>query len=711
MTWSESARVSALVFVALAAVLLSGCGEQSTPQGAPGPNAPPQLTRQSQQVPSDDPFSEDAASEDATFAAGPAAEAPRQPAVVAAAGLEQPVAGDPAAVLQDEHSQYELLPELSGSDPVTGAAQAPAGAEPSELSPAGAVPSAPAVTQHEPSLDGPFLDGPSLAAPSRGALTPPGTSGTGASGTDASGTDIVASVPIAEDDPPPALHDAPVRIAETPRQDSSATAGPAAGRSVSPGDEGPLYEGWPKPAVALVLTGRQWGFLEPCGCSGLENQKGGLVRRSALLDDLKSRGWPVVPIDAGNQVRRFGRQAEVKFQITIEGLCQMGYRAIAFGPDDLRLPGGELLVAAPVGTEPSLFVCANLTLMSPDFTSRFLVIEQGGKKIGVTSVVGERNQKLVNNEDIEFCGMEEGLDEVWPELQRERCDLHVLIAQATIEESMALGKKYPQFSLVVSTGGAGEPTLQPDPIAGTRSQLIQIGTKGMYACVVGLFDDAARPLRYQRVPLDARFKDSEAMLQLLAEYQDRLRELGFEGLGIDKPQPHPSGRKFVGSAACADCHAAVWEVWKEGVDNHPPKHALAYATLQKPPKRSGIPRIHDPECISCHVVGWNPQKFFPYESGFVSLEATPELIGVGCENCHGPGSDHVDAENGVVDLTESQIAQRRQQMVLELKDAEQKCLECHDLDNSPAFQEEGAFARYWEKVKHGKSALPKKRGS
>ncbi len=701
MTWSESARVSAPVFVALAAVLLSGCGEQSIPRGTPGPNAHPQLTRQSRQVPSDDPFSEGATSEGATsegasFAAEPAAETPGQPAVVAAAGLEQPVAGDPAAVLQGEHSQYELMPELSGSDPVTDAAQAPAGAEPAELSPAGAVPLAPAVTQHGPSLEGPFS-----AAPPPGASTPPG----------ASGTDIVASVPIADDDPPPALHDAPVRIAEAPRQDSSATAGPEVGWTASPGDEGPLYEGWPKPAVALVLTGRQWGFLEPCGCSGLENQKGGLVRRSALLDDLKSRGWPVVPIDAGNQVRRFGRQAEVKFQITIEGLCRMGYRAIAFGPDDLRLPGGELLVAAPVGTEPSLFVCANLTLMSPDFTSRFLVIEQGGKKIGVTSVLGERNQKLVNNDDIEFCGMEEGLDEVWPQLQRERCDLYVLIAQATIEESIALGKKYPQFSLVVSTGGAGEPTLQPDPIEGTRSQLIQIGTKGMYACVVGLFDDAAQPLRYQRVPLDARFKDSEAMLQLLAEYQDRLRELGFEGLGIDKPQPHPSGRKFVGSAACADCHASAWKVWKEGVDSHPPKHAHAYATLQKPPKRSGIPRIHDPECISCHVVGWNPQKYFPYESGFVSLEATPELTDVGCENCHGPGSDHVDAEDGVVDLTDAQIAQRRQQMVLELKDAEQKCLECHDLDNSPAFQEEGAFARYWEKVKHGKSASPKKRGS
>jgi hypothetical protein len=38
--------------------------------------------------------------------------------------------------------------------------------------------------------------------------------------------------------------------------------------------------------------------------------------------------------------------------------------------------------------------------------------------------------------------------------------------------------------------------------------------------------------------------------------------------------------------------------------------------------------------------------------------------------------------------------------VLKVEDAEQKCLECHDLDNSPDFQEEGAFEKYWAKVKH-----------
>ena len=109
------------------------------------------------------------------------------------------------------------------------------------------------------------------------------------------------------------------------------------GATASLADSEPLFVGWPQPKLVLVFTGRQDGYLEPCGCSGLENQKGGMVRRNTLLKQLTAKGWPVVPIDAGNQVRRFGRQSEIKFQITVEGLKTMGYRAIAFGPDDLRL--------------------------------------------------------------------------------------------------------------------------------------------------------------------------------------------------------------------------------------------------------------------------------------------------------------------------------------------------------------------------------------
>ncbi|MFO7902337.1 MAG: multiheme c-type cytochrome [Pirellulaceae bacterium] len=462
-----------------------------------------------------------------------------------------------------------------------------------------------------------------------------------------------------------------------------------------------LFEGWVEPSVALLVTGRQYGYLEPCGCSGLDSQNGGLVRRGTLVQQLTQKGWPVIPIDAGNQVRRFGRQAEIKFQITVEALRTMGYEAIGFGPDDLRLPAPELVgVIAPRGNEPSRFVSANVQVFAPTFTSPYRVVERGGKKIGITAILGKRNRSLINNSDVIMQSAEAGIQEVWPRLEQSDCDLYVLISHATTEESIALGKKFPQFQLVITTGGAGEPKREPLPIEGTESQMIQVGTKGMFAGLVALFDDPVQPLRYQRIPLDSRFPDSKEMLRLFVAYQNQIKAAGLENLGI-KPQPLASGLEFVGSKLCGDCHEREYKIWKEGNDGAKPKHAHAYETLQHPPNdRGGIPRNFDPECISCHVVGWNPQKYFPYESGFLSLEETPHLTDVGCENCHGPGSKHVAAEEGELDLNGDEIDRIRDQVWLDLSNAEEKCLECHDLDNSPAFQEEGAFDRYWEKIAH-----------
>ena len=85
----------------------------------------------------------------------------------------------------------------------------------------------------------------------------------------------------------------------------------------------------------------------------------------------------------------------------------------------------------------------------------------------------------------------------------------------------------------------------------------------------------------------------------------------------------------------------------------------------------------------------------------MDFEADAALHSTGCESCHGPGSAHTDAENGEIDVTEDEIQQLRQEMVLTLDEArDSKCYECHDLDNSPAFQEDGAFEEYWEQVKH-----------
>ncbi|QDU74790.1 Perchlorate reductase subunit gamma precursor [Bremerella volcania] len=454
-----------------------------------------------------------------------------------------------------------------------------------------------------------------------------------------------------------------------------------------------LFEGWDKPQLALFLTGQQHGYIEPCGCTGLDNQKGGLMRRQTFLNQLRNdRGWDVVALDVGNQVRRFGRQPEIKFQTTAEGLKKMGYEAVSFGPDDLRLSVDEVFAAVASEDPDNIkYISSNASLLG--FTPKHRIVEAGGKKIGITGVLGAKEQQKISNSEVEMGDPMQELEASWNALKAENCDLYVLLSHASLEESRQYAKAFPGFQIVVTAGGAGEPTLQPEVVEGTNSQMIQVGTKGMYVGVVGLFNDPQNPIRYERVALDARFKDSEEMLRLLASYQKQLETLGLDGLGI-RPQPHSSGYSYVGSESCADCHSEAYEVWENS------KHSHATDTLVHPPERYEVPRHFDPECLACHVTGWNPELYLPYRSGYLGLETTPNMKSVGCENCHGPGSHHVASQNGEGGFTDEQTALFVDQMKLPLESARDTCLKCHDLDNSPDFHVKGAFEKYWEEIKH-----------
>ncbi|MEX2173704.1 MAG: multiheme c-type cytochrome [Pirellulaceae bacterium] len=455
------------------------------------------------------------------------------------------------------------------------------------------------------------------------------------------------------------------------------------------------FADWGKPAVVLFLTGEQRGYIEPCGCTGLENQKGGLARRHTLLRQLSDdKGWAVVPLDVGSQVRRYGGQAEIKFQRTADALRTMGYQSVVLGSDDLRLPAGSLYGATHVDDKPSIFGSANVALFDPTAQPPFQVIEAGGKKIGTIGVLGDSFEQKLQGDELVHVPAAEGLKKAAAELKAQACDYHVLLAHSTVEEAKELARQTPLLDLVVCSGG-GLPSSEFEAIEGSQAKLLKIGHKAMHVGVVGLFGTEADTVRYQSVALDAKLADSPEMLRLLADYQKQLQATPWEELGL-KPQPHASGNRYVGSATCGDCHTKAMAIWSET------PHAHATDSLVHPPNNRGdIPRHYDPECLSCHVTGWEPQKFYPFESGYLSLEKTPQLQHNGCENCHGPGSAHVAAENGEGSPTDETIAKLRDSMKLPIAGgvAENKCRECHDEDNSPDFSHRG-FAAYWKEVEH-----------
>ncbi|MGI9429857.1 MAG: multiheme c-type cytochrome [Bythopirellula sp.] len=470
---------------------------------------------------------------------------------------------------------------------------------------------------------------------------------------------------------------------------------------------GEIFSDWPKPQLALVFSGQMDGYLEPCGCAGLDNQKGGLKRRYTFLKKLAADGWPVVAFDMGGQIRRFGPQADIKYRFAMKALNKLGYQAVGLGVRELQLDANYLAyVIANFEDGQNPVVAANVSILDADYglTSRYRVSTVGGKKVGVTAVVGKKHQPdLQNAREISWTEPAPAIEKVLDDLQAEQCDLLVLMVHADPEEATALAKQFPQFHFIATTGGAETPpnrliSIEENATQEVPAYLIEAGHKGQYLTVVGIYDDPNQPMLLQRVPLDHRFEDDPQMQQLLVEYQDELKTLGLEGLGLSDSK-HPVD-SFVGSAACADCHSEATEVFEVT------PHAHATQTLLE----LDPPRHFDPECLSCHVTGWNPQEYFPYASGFKGLKETPHLLENGCENCHGPGASHVAAENGEVEADEEELERLRAAMRLKIVENEgnragqeiktavvvKMCMSCHDLDNSPEFD----FQDYWPHVEH-----------
>lgn len=500
---------------------------------------------------------------------------------------------------------------------------------------------------------------------------------------EASATAIVETPPAGEEKP--AAHD----IAEKPPVDPVVV-------------NGEIFTDWPTPQLAILFSGELDGYIEPCGCAGLENQLGGLKRRNSLIKQLEGQGWPLLKLDVGGLTKRIGPQTEVKLCYELEAFVKMGYSAVGLGANDLKLSADALAYALSnldAAANPMLSANVGIYAMDSGMTRPWRVETIAGKRIGVTAVLGAKHVAALKNvADVVLIDPVEALTKIAPQLAAEKCDLQILLVHGDPSEAAALSQQFPQFQVVMAAGGAEVPPKFPKTIPGSGAALVEAGHKGMYVIVLGVFDDPdpAKRYRYQRVPLDSRFADSPEMQAVLVAYQKELEAKTLAGLGLTGIA-HPDG-EFAGSAVCADCHTQATEVWEKTPHSH------ATTTLMK----LEPPRQFDPECLSCHATGWNPQEYFPYTTGFIGVDATPDLMQNGCENCHGPGKAHADAEYGNVEATDAQKKALAAALHLKVVEGEgnkegQKpgavtdmCMKCHDIDNSPEFD----FQKYWQEVKH-----------
>jgi hypothetical protein len=112
----------------------------------------------------------------------------------------------------------------------------------------------------------------------------------------------------------------------------------------------------------------------------------------------------------------------------------------------------------------------------------------------------------------------------------------------------------------------------------------------------------------------------------------------------------PADAKYAGSNKCKACHAPQTQSWMKE------KHSSAFAALKGDEAKN-------PECVKCHVTG------FGKPGGFTSVEATPAMENVGCEDCHGPCSAHIEAALNAPDKGDWDKKNIK---------APQNCVQCHN---------------------------------
>jgi len=163
------------------------------------------------------------------------------------------------------------------------------------------------------------------------------------------------------------------------------------------------------------------------------------------------------------------------------------------------------------------------------------------------------------------------------------------------------------------------------------------------------------------IPLTRETAEDPAARALVDEYRGALRELVLSKGLLAAPTAVPSaGGAYIGSGKCGSCHEAEASSWRAS------DHARAYDALV------ADGRDFDPACVKCHVTGYG------FKGGYTNATTTPDLTGVGCEECHGAGADHASAG-----ITLPAVA-------------ENTCRRCHQPERNPGFD----YQSYLTRVSH-----------
>jgi Cytochrome c554 and c-prime len=455
----------------------------------------------------------------------------------------------------------------------------------------------------------------------------------------------------------------------------------------------------PRPDLRLLLLTDPKGYLEPCGCQ--QHPLGGVDKLAQVVGRIRADGVPTLMLAAGDllfgtEVRpedesSFLTQATWGAETLADAWSRLGLDAATPGKLDLNQKPETIAKLVDTGKFP--WLVDNLRAATSKM-SHARVFTVGTMKVGVLGLVApdpglrlaeghqlESDLKRVAAETITtlkaqgahaIVALVSGDRRAAREVEAAGADV-VVMGGLDLEEPLppALhgrtiamhagrqGQRVVQLDLALSAQGDPHDESawsQREAQKGLKQQADALREKiatweKEQANAADLATQRARLAEMDRTlaekprpnysgrwfsaevhALTTDIPGDPAIAQAMLRYDQRVNEHNRSALADRVPVPAKEGSAhYVGSEACKSCHEPAYTWWRNT------KHGNAYATLEKVHKEFNL------SCVACHVTGYN-------QPGGSTVTHVEKLKDVGCENCHGAGSQHAQepAHKGLV---------------------------------------------------------------
>jgi hypothetical protein len=486
---------------------------------------------------------------------------------------------------------------------------------------------------------------------------------------------------------------------------------------------------------SIFFTAGLLGYTEPCGCT-IDLVLGGIDRVTGFIQTARALATDSLMLDAGNVLfehESISEQAlaqEVrKTQVLMAAHRELGTFATVPGPMDLAngldfylqtIPtsGMNITVAnlqgqggIPIGlphltrtlgsetvgiigaVDPALFDGVRAVVASdalPAIELALTELEAAGATTTILLWQGDLTAARAQLESVQ------GLDFIIVGNHPRRTDEVTRVGSAFVLEAYDQGRTIGRLKLVShdttsewanARSGSNEEIARIDRlIASIEERIAQLppGPDGQEPEIVTRqrerlaelqaqkaemqdssisFAESGRSFYFTPVDMGPGTPVNDTLTAEMISYNEALRTINMASITAPIPaaegQPH-----YVGNAECSRCHVEEQEFWL--TTNH--AHAIDTLELRN--------KDFDRNCVGCHVTGWE-------QPGGSVLGHTEGLENVQCEQCHGPGSMHVQNPmlNNVPTGVHTEVP-------------ESTCASCHNEEHSPRFD----YATYMARI-------------